>query len=233
MSALEDGYNWTRAQRRRDYLRNVSVRGRSPRLVASSRLAAASRRSWIGALTAASTMRPRSWRPSAPGCGTRSTWTPSRPSCWRWLTGRCSRQGLPSGSDPRHKPGRLVKDTEAHAGRTRLDPLHAMQFRAVSMIQVSGPAPSVTAVSESPWLTAGYRWYRCLWHASGTAGEDEPRSSVTAIVATSTEGEAHPWRPLALLARTEGRVPARVAEWNSPHHGSSPESLYGRCRALT
>ena len=49
----------------------------------SSRPAAASKRSWIGASTAASTMRPRPSRPSAPGCETRSTWTPSRPSCWR------------------------------------------------------------------------------------------------------------------------------------------------------
>jgi hypothetical protein len=66
----------------------------------------------------------------------------------RWLTGRCSRQGLPSGSDPRHKPGHLVKDTEAHAGRTRLDPLHAMQFRPPPPPQVREPEPSATVVSS-------------------------------------------------------------------------------------
>ena len=41
----------------------------------SSQPAAASRRWWIGTLTAASTTRPRRSRPSAPGCARRSIWT--------------------------------------------------------------------------------------------------------------------------------------------------------------
>ncbi|HET6812402.1 MAG TPA: hypothetical protein VFJ69_00085 [Actinomycetota bacterium] len=50
-------------------------------LPCSSRLAAASRRSLIGASTAASTMPPRGSRRSPLVCGTRSTWTRSQPSC--------------------------------------------------------------------------------------------------------------------------------------------------------
>ena len=42
----------------------------------SSRLAAASRRSWIGASTAASTTPPRPWKPLAFDCVMRWTWTP-------------------------------------------------------------------------------------------------------------------------------------------------------------
>ena len=47
----------------------------------SSRPAAASKRWWIGASTAAATTRPGRSRDSAAGCGTRSTWIPSPSSC--------------------------------------------------------------------------------------------------------------------------------------------------------
>jgi hypothetical protein len=46
-------------------------------------LGVASRRSWTGASTAASTTPPKRLRRSPPGSGTRSTWTRSRASCWR------------------------------------------------------------------------------------------------------------------------------------------------------
>ena len=99
----------------------------------SSRLAAASRRSWTGASTAASTTPPRPLKHSVPGCETRSTWTLSRPSCWWWPTRRCSRQRRLCGCDPQHRPDRVAKNTEAEQGPTRLDPLHAMQFRAAAV----------------------------------------------------------------------------------------------------
>jgi hypothetical protein len=57
------------------------------------------------------------------------------------------------------------------------DPLHAMQFRAPPLPQVSGvrsvqlPSPSDR---EYPLDTAGDR---CLWHAGGTADENHPSLS--------------------------------------------------------
>jgi hypothetical protein len=68
----------------------------------SSRPAAASRRRWIGASTAASTTRPRPSRPTASACATRSTSTPSRPSCWRSWTRPSSPPRSCSGFDPPH-----------------------------------------------------------------------------------------------------------------------------------
>ncbi|HEX5881472.1 MAG TPA: hypothetical protein VF468_24610 [Actinomycetota bacterium] len=64
----------------------------------SSRPAAASRRSWIGASTVASTMRPRPSRHSAADSARRSTWTRCRGSCWVWSTRRCNQPGPRSGS---------------------------------------------------------------------------------------------------------------------------------------
>ena len=47
------------------------------------------------------------------GCETRSSWTRSRPSCLWWPTKRCSEQRRLCGCDPRHRPGRVAKDSEA------------------------------------------------------------------------------------------------------------------------
>jgi hypothetical protein len=108
----------------------------------STRPAAASRRSWIGASIVASTTPPGRSRPSAPACGTRSTWTRSQMSCWAWSTRPCSQRPLPYGSDQRHRPSRVVDDEEDGATPTRLDPLRAMQFRVALPLQVKDQQPA-------------------------------------------------------------------------------------------
>jgi hypothetical protein len=73
-----------------------------------------------------------------------------------------------------------------------LDPLHAMQFRASSPLQVSGVRPA-------QWLYPSDRDYplhtardRCLWHVGGTAGEhDDARTSRRRLPARVL-GEARP-----------------------------------------
>jgi hypothetical protein len=53
------------------------------------------------------------------------------------------------------------------------DPLHAMQFRPASISQVASRRPAQRpSLSDRgcPLLTARDR---CLWHAGGTAGEDD------------------------------------------------------------
>ena len=66
----------------------------------SSRPAAASKRWWIGASTAASTTRPRPSRRTRPACASRSTSTPSRPSSLASLTRPWSRPGSRCGFAP-------------------------------------------------------------------------------------------------------------------------------------
>jgi hypothetical protein len=83
----------------------------------SSRPADASSRRWIDASTAASTTRPRRLRPSAPGCGRRSTWTRCQRNCWRWWTKRCSRARHGCGFDLR-----LNRQPWAGLGRERCRP---------------------------------------------------------------------------------------------------------------
>jgi hypothetical protein len=117
----------------------------------SSPLGGASRRWWIGASTAASTMPPGRSRRSAPACVTRSTWTRSRMSCWAWSTRPCSQRPLRYGSDQRHRPSRVVDNEEAGATPTRLDPLHA----------IYGPATPMTAnMAVELWVRLSAR-YRC------------------------------------------------------------------------
>jgi hypothetical protein len=53
------------------------------------------------------------------------------------------------------------------------DPLHPMQFLASQVVQVRGARPAhrpPRSDRDCPWDTAGDR---CLWHAGGTAGEDD------------------------------------------------------------
>jgi hypothetical protein len=42
----------------------------------------------------------------------------------------------------------MANDEDVETTPTRLDPLHAMQFRVALPLQVKGPATSMTAASE-------------------------------------------------------------------------------------
>jgi hypothetical protein len=66
--------------------------------------------------------------------------------------------------------------------------LHAMQFRALPKLQVSGvrPAqPPSPSDREYPLDTAGDR---CLWHAGGTAGENDEARTLAATAPSSAQG---------------------------------------------
>ena len=113
----------------------------------SSQPGAASRRSWIGASTAASTTRPRPSRCSRPACVIRSTWIRFPPSCWRSLTRPWSRLGSRCGFDlprpaPRANPA--VRYYGQLPGPTEL---------------ISAPQPVLARLLKCQNTSATARWY--------------------------------------------------------------------------
>jgi hypothetical protein len=66
----------------------------------------------------------------------------------------------------------VVSGQQADPTSPRLDPLHAMQFRAPQIVQVTGMCPASRPPPidrDCPPETARDR---CLWHAGGTAGKN-------------------------------------------------------------
>jgi hypothetical protein len=157
----------------------------------SSRPAAASKESWIGASTAASTTRPRPSRPSARACVSRSTWTRCRPSCWRWSTRRCSRPRLPYGCGHRREHRRAAEGKQLRHP-IRRERLHAMPFRSRPSPHVRDGRPAY----RPPWsdrdcllITARAR---CLWHAGGTASENDVARTCRRRLPARGSGQARP-----------------------------------------
>ena len=156
----------------------------------SSRPGVVSRRSWTGASTVASTTPPRPWKRSAFDSAKRWTWARSRPSCWPSPTRPCSQRRLSCGYDHQHRCGLVVHGRKAEPTLTRLDPLHAMQFRLPPLPQVRSWRParwSSRSDRDCPLDTAGDR---CLWHVGGTAGETGDGSYVAAMAPAARVGEA-------------------------------------------
>jgi hypothetical protein len=56
---------------------------------------------------------------------------------------------------------------------TRLDPLHAMQFRAAEVVQVSGMCPESRPSRSDRDYPLDTDGDRCLWHVGGTAGTND------------------------------------------------------------
>jgi hypothetical protein len=96
----------------------------------------------------------------------------------RRLTGRrrpkpCSQQWWRYGCGHRHRLCRVVSSEPAEPTPTRLDPLHAMQFRPPPPPQVTDLRPAqrpCPSDRDYPLHTAGDR---CLWHVGGTDGQND------------------------------------------------------------
>ena len=96
------------------------------------------------------------------------------------------------------------------------DPLHAMQFLASQEVQVRGGCPSYRPPRSDRDCPLDTAVDRCLWHASGTAGENGDAPTRWRRLPARPEGEAGPRRPVASLAR------ARRAR-GSPNQGLEPQ----------
>jgi hypothetical protein len=106
-----------------------------------------------------------------PDFAMRSTWTRCRPNCCRWSTRRSSRPRPRCGFDHRRDRWGVAEGESPHP--IRHERLHAMQFRGSPPPQVMDRRPVQPPDSsdrDCPPDTAGDR---CLWHAGGTAGEND------------------------------------------------------------
>jgi hypothetical protein len=70
------------------------------------------------------------------------------------------------------------------------DPLHAMQFRPARPPQVSGVRPALRPSPSDRGCPLDTARARCLWHAGGTAGEDDRASYLAAVGPAHAMGEA-------------------------------------------
>ena len=186
----------------------------------SSRRGVVSRRSWIGASTGASTTRPRPSRRSPPGSATSSTSMRCRPSCWPWSTRRCSQVRRPCGSVHRPMRDRPVKDERALSGPTRLDPLHAMQFRPPRPPQVSG----VRLPNRRLRVTVSVRWIPLVTAAYGTGGTPA-RTTISRLTVRGPplpHREGCPGAPRPLFGKEKNTPPGAP-----PPRGTKPPGAPG------
>jgi hypothetical protein len=121
-----------------------------------SRLAAAFRRWWIDASTAAAMTRPGRSRPSAGACATRSSWTPSQPSYSRWWIKPCGRPLYRSGSNQRHRRAARTEKREQINHDAGMTPCMPCTFSALHTPR-SG---AIIQLGDSPGLTVVVRWIR-------------------------------------------------------------------------
>jgi hypothetical protein len=127
----------------------------------SSRLAAASKLSWIDASTAAAMTQPGPSRPSADACATRSSWTPSQPSWSRWLIKPCSPPLYRSGSNHRHRHARIENREETNCDAD-MTPCMPCSFgllphpRSGRRPQLTGRLRMTVTVRCVPLVTAAY-----------------------------------------------------------------------------
>jgi hypothetical protein len=84
-----------------------------------------------------------------------------------------------------------------------IDLLHAMQFRPSPPLQVRAVRPAYLPPRSDRDCPLGTARDRCLWHADGTAGENDEARPWRRMAARSARGQVRPWYPL--------------------HHGQEPE----------
>jgi hypothetical protein len=97
----------------------------------------------------------------------------------------------------RHSYGSIRWYRQPRTGRGRVptppDLLHAMQFRAAQVVQVSGMCPASRPSRSSRDCPPDTAHDRYLWHTSGTAGTNDDAPTWWRRLSARPQGEARPW----------------------------------------
>jgi hypothetical protein len=145
-----------------------------------------------------------------------------------------------------NRTGPAGGDGKADAGG---DPLHAMQFRAAQLVQVSGMCPSSRPSRSDLDCPPDTGHDRCLWHVDGTASENDdtrawrgrlqraqrvrPVPGDHCLVGKGPEGSRQPYRSARKpLSGRHGSWLLAVGCWRRCHRGSVPWSCCASTRTV-